>query len=323
MDELHTVSSNLSSLNGDRVGDIRWSGTHELSNAAGVLFQNIDGSSPWDDTPQIIAEDLGELYLSDTVDGSPSNDFAEESIYSDNPEQDPLERPIYPRTDFSETVVQPEESIPRNKLARMSTQDKRKAVHESWRASLEEGQFEQLEATYDPLELQRQQVIWEFCESEEEYVDTLQIVLQLFVQPLRTQHQRQWIAGLAPDIMRLFDWLDDISNLHEQLLGVLDSLRKDQAPITIRFSQAVRPFVPLMELYQPYVIRVEQVSKRIASMVLDLENDFGEFVRMQSALPECGEESLEEMLARPLKRLEEYVKIFQVSPMFVAFVLCY
>ncbi|KAF8607143.1 Dbl homology domain-containing protein [Ceratobasidium sp. AG-I] len=200
-------------------------------------------------------------------------------------------------------------------------QDKRKAVHESWRASLEEGQFEQLEATYDPMELERQQAIWEFRETEEAFVDTLQVVLQLFVRPLRAQHQRQWIAGLAPDIMRLFDWLDDISNLHEQLLNALDSLRQDQAPIAIRFSEAVRPFVPLMELYQPYVVRVEQVSKRIASMVLDSESDFGEFVRMQSALPECGQESLEEMLAKPLKRLEDYVDFFQVSFMAVLLVV--
>jgi hypothetical protein len=291
MEGLHAVSSNLSSLTGDVVGDIRWSGTHELSNAAEALFHNIEKSHSWENGAHNVIDgsvsDVDEdLSLSDganyELDGSISQQETEGRSYdSGNPN-------------------------------RMSMHDKRKALHESWRASLEEDQFHQLQETYDPVELQRQQVIWEFYESEYAFVDTLRILVRLFIQPLRTQHQRQWIAGLAPEIMRLFDWLNDIANLHEQLLDALENMRKDQNPVTIRFSETIRPFIPLMELYQPYVVRVEEVSKRIVSMMLDAASDFGEFVRMQSSLPEC-EESLEEMLEKPLKRLQEYTEAFQVS----------
>jgi hypothetical protein len=307
-DSIHAVSSNLSSLNGDAVGDIRWSGTHELSNATEVLLHNIKHSDSRTAQPRVVIEEPSDAYTSDLAE----IDLGEESTNSDGVEHEQDTRYHEPSY-LQQPAVHPQQSSLRDRANRMSVQDKRKAVHESWRASLEDNQFGQLEATHDPMELQRQQVIWEFHASEEAFVDTLQTVLRLFVQPLRTQHQRQWIAGLAPDIMRLFDWLDDIANLHEQLLGVLDSLQQDQSPVTACFSEAVRQFVPLMELYQPYAIRVDGVSKRIISMALDPTSDFGEFVRIQSALLEHGQKSLEDMLTMPVKRLQDYVDVFEVS----------
>ncbi|KDN44281.1 hypothetical protein RSAG8_05545, partial [Rhizoctonia solani AG-8 WAC10335] len=110
--------------------------------------------------------------------------------------------------------------------------------------------------------------------------------------------------------MRLLDWLDDITNLHEQLLDALEAMRQDHEQVIILFSETIQPFIPLMELYQPYIIRVEETSKQIASMVLDPQSNFGEFVRVQSALPEC-ELGLEEMTKWPLSRLREYAPFFQ------------
>ncbi|KAG8753887.1 hypothetical protein FRC12_011390 [Ceratobasidium sp. 428] len=301
-DQLHTVPSNLSSLNGDKVGDIRWSGTHELSRATDVLFHNINHSDSGMDGPQVVIEEPSDAYLSDVNDSFTEPAYSDGAEYEDNRSglsQQPVEHSGDPSFEGGGR--------------RMSMQDKRKAIHESWRASLEGSQFGQPEDTFDPMELERQQAIWEFHESEEAYVDNLQLALRLFVQPLRTQNQRQWISGLAPDVMRLFDWLDDITNLHHQLLSALDALRMKNQSFLIGFSDSIRPFIPLMELYQPYVVRVEEVGKHIMAMALDPDSDFGEFIRMQSALPECDQESLEDMLAKPAKRLQDYVDMFQVG----------
>ncbi|KAG8744114.1 hypothetical protein FRC10_010795 [Ceratobasidium sp. 414] len=302
--QLHTVSSNLSSLNGDGVGDIRWSGAYELSSATDVLFQNINESDVGIGQPRVVIEEPSDAYVSDVVDDD-SRDIA----YLDGVE---YEQDIHNQLGaLREPAEQNQGMVSRDKNRRVSMSDKRKAVHGSWRASLEDDQLGQPKSILDPVELERQHAIWEFHESEEAYVDTLQTVLRFFVQPLRTQHQRQWISGLAPGVMRLFDWLDDITNLHEQLLGALDALRQSNQSALIDFSDTIRPFVPLMELYQPYVIRVEQISKQIVTMALDPESDFGEFVRMQSALPECNQVNLGDILAKPTQRLQDYVGIFQ------------
>ncbi|KAG8723155.1 hypothetical protein FRC09_004549 [Ceratobasidium sp. 395] len=298
--QLHTVPSNLSSLNGDKVGDIRWSGTHELSRATDVLFHNISHSDSGMGGPQVVIEEPSDAYLSDVNDGFTEPAYSDSAEYEDN------------RPGLSQRPVEHSgDSSFEDGRRRMSMQDKRKAIHESWRASLEGSQFGLPEDTFDPMELERQQAIWEFHESEEAYVDNLQLALRLFVQPLRTQNQRQWISGLASDVMRLFDWLDDIANLHNQLLGALDALRMKNQSFLIDFSDSIRPFIPLIELYQPYVVRVEEVNRYIMAMTLDPDSDFGEFIRMQSALPECDQESLEDMLAKPAKRLQDYVDIFQ------------
>ncbi|QRV98801.1 RhoGEF domain protein [Ceratobasidium sp. AG-Ba] len=302
LEQLHTVSSNLSSLNGDKVGDIRWSDTYELSSATDVLLQNINGSSSTINRPQVVIQAPSDAYTTDDMD----DDLAG-SAYSDDLEFDTNSRPDSPQSPIQQSDTPTAAKHDR----RMSTQDKRKAIHESWRASLESEGPGNSDGVHDAMEYQRQQTLRKLHESEETYVELLRIVLHHFVRPLRTQHQRQWISGLDPGVMRLFDWLDDIANLHDQILSALDSLRQNTQSALIGFSDTIRPFVPMMEIYQPYVIRVEEVSKNINAMSLDPDSNFGEFVRMQSALPECYEVSLEEMLSRPVKRLQEYVETFE------------
>ncbi|CAE6448610.1 unnamed protein product, partial [Rhizoctonia solani] len=292
MEGLHAVSSISSSLDGNGVGDIRWSGAQELSGAAEALFHNIERSYSGDVQPTVMGS--SNETQSDIIDSS-SYGVSQNGDYSSRRGAPLRYSPGY-QDDYGKR--------------RMSVQDKRKAIHESWRTSLEDDQLQRLEETYDPLELHRQELIWEFHESEKEFVDTLRIMVHLFVRPLRTQDQRHWIAGLSPDIMRLLDWLDDIANLHEQLLDALETMRQDHEQVIILFSETIQPFIPLMELYQPYIIRMEETSKQIDSMVLDPQSDFGEFVRMQSALPEC-ELGLEETIRRPVSRLREYVPFFQ------------
>ncbi|CAE6451569.1 unnamed protein product, partial [Rhizoctonia solani] len=298
MEGLHAVSSVSSSLDGNGVGDIRWSGGQELSGAAEALFHNIEQSHS------------GQGFEPNTMD---SNDESHGGIidYSTY-DMDETDDGNYNPTRSSTLRNSKGQQCGYEKQRRMSIQDKRKAIHESWRASLEEGQFQQLEETYDPMEMRRQELIWEFHESERAFVDTLRILVQFFVQPLRTQDQRRWINGLSSDVTRLFDWLDDITNLHEQLLDALESMRQDHEQVIILFSETIQPFISLMELYQPYIVHVEETSKQIASMTLDPRSDFGEFVRMKSALPEC-EVGLEEMVRRPSLRLREYVSFFQVN----------
>ncbi|KAJ1301224.1 hypothetical protein OPQ81_003633 [Rhizoctonia solani] len=295
---LHAVSSITSSLDGNGVGDIRWSGAQELSGAAEALFHSIEQSHT-EKGVKSIAMDSNDESQSSIIDGS-TYDVDEETDDGNygSRQNSPLRNSDRHRQEND------------GKQRRMSIQDKRKAIHGSWRASLEEGQLQRLEESYDPMEMHRQELIWEFHESEKAFVDTLRVLVQLFIQPLRTQDQKNWIAGLSPDIMRLFDWLDDISNLHEQLLDALEVMQQDHDQVIILFSENIQPFVSLMELYQPYIVRVEETSKKITSMVLDPQNDFGEFVRIQSALPEC-ELGLEEMTKRPLSRLREYVTVFQ------------
>jgi hypothetical protein len=55
------------------------------------------------------------------------------------------------------------------------------------------------------------------------------------------------------------------------------------------------------------------VTRLIDDMTADSASDFGEFVRMQSSLPECGSLSLSSFLLKPVQRLMKYPLFFRVS----------
>ncbi|CAE6473980.1 unnamed protein product [Rhizoctonia solani] len=299
IDGLHTVSSVSSSLDGNGVGGIRWSGSQELSGAAEALFHNIERShSRPDIEPEIMEPHNG--YYNSSIDSS---------AYDMENETDDADRSSGRDSSLRNYNGKQQDNHAKR---RMSMQDKRKAIHESWRASLEEDQFHHLEKTYDPMEMHRQEHIWEFHHSERLFVHTLRTLVHLFLRPLRTQDQRHWIAGLSPDVTRLFDWLDDITNLHEQLLDALEAMRRDHEQVIILFSETIQPFIPLMELYQPYIVRMEETSKKIASMVLDSRS----LKPLKQAYVRRNGLTLDpnlEMIRMPLIRLREYVPFFQVS----------
>lgn len=76
-------------------------------------------------------------------------------------------------------------------------------------------------------------------------------------------------------------------------------------------AAAFLPFVVRLEIHQPYLVRFEAVTKMIDDMTADPASDFGEFVRMQSALPECKGLSLGSYLLKPVQRLMKYTLFFK------------
>ncbi|KAF8321333.1 hypothetical protein DL93DRAFT_1636454 [Clavulina sp. PMI_390] len=185
-----------------------------------------------------------------------------------------------------------------------------KARPTTWKQTLSEGGYQALLVEYDLFEMHRQEVIWELCRSEEEFNQILRSMLGLFVQPLRAENGTEWIPGLDSRIARLFDWLDDIAQLHAELLAIMEGCRANQLPIVIQIGESLRPIVSRLEIYQPYVVRVDEVSAMIEDMMLDPLSDFGEFVRIQCASPDCPS-SLPELLHRPIERLKKYPAYFK------------
>lgn len=106
----------------------------------------------------------------------------------------------------------------------------------TWRDTVTDEAYQTLLARYDIFEMRRQEVIWELCRSESQFVELLQTILRLFVQPLRAENDTQWIPGLDQNVAKLFDWLDDIAQLHTDMLSTMQGCRINQ----VRFSLSYR-----------------------------------------------------------------------------------
>ena len=184
----------------------------------------------------------------------------------------------------------------------------------TWRSSMSAQEYEKLLARYGRMEMKRQEVIWELCETEKSFVTGLCGVIRVFTLPLRTP-SGSWIKGIPAPVSRLLDWLDDIVYLHSQISAALQATRQPHYPVISKIADAFLPFVSRLEVHQPYLVRFEAVTKAIEEMTADSANDFGEFVRIQSALPECGSLPLSSFLLKPVQRLMKYPLFFKVSPL--------
>ena len=85
------------------------------------------------------------------------------------------------------------------------------------------------------------------------------------------------------------------------------------SPATDRVSESIRCFVLKVEIYQPYLVRLADVSQEIASLMDNPKNDFGQFITIQQRSSECEGWSFERLLMLPVNRLAAYQDLFSVG----------
>ncbi|KAJ7666899.1 Dbl homology domain-containing protein, partial [Mycena polygramma] len=183
---------------------------------------------------------------------------------------------------------------------------------DAWRSTLSPTTCTAIADRYGQLEIHRQEAIHNLCVTEEAFAARLTNTINLFILPLRMQDSKCYISGVPAEIARLFDWLEDILNLHTHLLSALRRVREAQHPVVECVAEAVRgSFVKRLEVYQPYLARLVIVAGTIARLVADNTSDFGEFVRIQQDVEECKGWSLESLLVDPVTRLGMYPTMFR------------
>ena len=182
----------------------------------------------------------------------------------------------------------------------------------TWRSTIPPAIYDEISRLHSAKELRRQEVIYELSQTEESFVNGLRGVVKIFSHPLRTP-QGRWIAGVPDSVSRLLDWLDDIVRLHSRLVLALQQCRASQGVVLLRLAEAILPFIPQLQVHQPFLVRFDAVVRDIEEMTQKPDSEFGEFVRMQQGLPECGSMTLSSFLLKPVQRLMKYPLFFKVS----------
>ncbi|XP_061540617.1 protein ECT2 isoform X2 [Phycodurus eques] len=153
-----------------------------------------------------------------------------------------------------------------------------------------------------PKKSARWQVSKELFQTESNYVDILNTVLQIFKLPLEKDGQ---VGGpiLAPEeIKTIFGSIPDIYEVHTKIKSDLEDLlrawseEKSVGDIILKYSKelvkAYPPFVNFFEMSKDTIIRCEKQKPR-----------FHAFLKINQAKPECGRQALVELLIRPVQRL--------------------
>ncbi|KAL1409932.1 hypothetical protein Q8F55_003931 [Vanrija albida] len=179
----------------------------------------------------------------------------------------------------------------------------------SWRESLmHDGVYNKILKSADgPNEINRQEVMWELCETEAAFVRSCRDVLRLFVTPLRTPHG-DWMSGVPPGACELFESLEAITQTHAEISTSLHLMRRRSNEILDvgEFVKQFSKWVARLACHEPYLVLFNPICALIDESSRDDTSTFGEFLRMQTRDKALGSLSLGSMLLKPVQRLTKY-----------------
>uniref|UniRef100_A0A3P9KRD4 Epithelial cell transforming 2 n=1 Tax=Oryzias latipes TaxID=8090 RepID=A0A3P9KRD4_ORYLA len=148
----------------------------------------------------------------------------------------------------------------------------------------------------------RWQVSRELYQTESNYVDILSTILQLFKHPLEKEGQVGGAILAQEEVKTIFGNIPDIFEVHTQIKNDLEELLSDWSEnrsvgnIFLKYSKelvkAYPPFVNFFEMSKETIVRCEKQKPR-----------FHAFLKINQAKPECGRQTLVELLIRPVQRL--------------------
>ncbi|CAB3248321.1 unnamed protein product [Arctia plantaginis] len=154
----------------------------------------------------------------------------------------------------------------------------------------------------------RQQVFMELLQTESNYVGILHTIVTMFKQPLEEMAEEDNSNGKNQALLNntelkiIFGNLPPIYELHQRML---EELRYAQAHWSEETSigRLVLRYTPDMEkAYPPFVNFFENTKEMLQQC--DRENPrFHAFLKICQTKPECGRQSLQELLIRPVQRL--------------------
>ncbi|KAH9939791.1 uncharacterized protein BXZ73DRAFT_29361, partial [Epithele typhae] len=160
-------------------------------------------------------------------------------------------------------------------------------------------------------DVDRQATIRALLSSEKSFVKSARSVIRSHFLPLRTRDSRAWLSGLPHAITRFFDWLEDIANIHTTLVRSLTAaVAADR--ITNESLHALRAFVAQLEVYTPYLVKLDSTRETLRWHANQDEGDFGEYLRLKARERAPTEWTLEQFVDEPARRLREYLALFEV-----------
>ncbi|XP_064195034.1 protein ECT2-like isoform X1 [Anguilla rostrata] len=152
----------------------------------------------------------------------------------------------------------------------------------------------------------RWQVSKELYQTERNYVDILTSILQLFKLPLEKEGQVGGPILAQEEIKTIFGSIPDIYDVHTRIKADLENLlidwseEKSVGDIILKYSKdlakAYPQFINFFEMSKETIVRCERLKPR-----------FHAFLKINQAKPECGRQTLAELLIRPVQRLPSVV----------------
>jgi protein ECT2 len=145
----------------------------------------------------------------------------------------------------------------------------------------------------------------DFFNTESNYVGILETIVKLFKQPLEK------IAEENPDqsdllnkseLKAIFNNFLPIYNVHKLMLNILQEINSSWTEESSIGQIIMANRDNLLKAYPPYVNFFEQMKSTLMQCIQSKPR-FQAFLKINQAKPECGRQSLQELMIRPVQRL--------------------
>ncbi|CAH2068784.1 unnamed protein product, partial [Iphiclides podalirius] len=154
----------------------------------------------------------------------------------------------------------------------------------------------------------RQQVFMELLQTESNYVGILHTIVTMFKQPLEEMAEEDSSNGKSQALLNntelkiIFGNLPPIYELHQRMLEELHYAQAHWSE-EVSIGRLVLRYTPdMVKAYPPFVNFFENTKEMLQQC--DRENPrFHAFLKICQTRPECGRQSLQELLIRPVQRL--------------------
>ncbi|XP_048397916.1 protein ECT2 isoform X2 [Stegostoma tigrinum] len=148
----------------------------------------------------------------------------------------------------------------------------------------------------------RWQVAMELYQTESNYVDILTTIIQLFKVPLEQEGQLGGPILAQEEIKTIFGSIPDILDVHTKIKTDLEELILNWSENHSIGAVIQKYSKDLVKTYPPFVNFFE-MSKDTIGKCERQKPRFHAFLKINQAKPECGRQSLAELLIRPVQRL--------------------
>lgn len=144
----------------------------------------------------------------------------------------------------------------------------------------------------------------DFFQTESNYVGILDTIVTLFKEPLEKMADHNPVESLLnkSEIRAIFNNFQSIHEVHKKMLNFLQELQNNWSEDCLIGKIILDNRNDLLKAYPPYVNFFEQMKE--ALIHCDTQKPrFHAFLKINQAKPECGRQSLQDLMIRPVQRL--------------------
>lgn len=144
----------------------------------------------------------------------------------------------------------------------------------------------------------------DFFQTETNYVGILDIIDTVFKEPLEQMADASPAEALLnkSEIKSIFGNFLNIHKVHKKMLSLLTQLHNNWSDAHLIGEVILRHREDLLKAYPPYINFFEQMKEVLAQC--DTQNPrFHAFLKINQSKPECGRQSLQDLMIRPVQRL--------------------